>query len=361
MAQSDWRWCHNCQGLFFAGNKKQGVCPAGGAHSHTGSDDYVLKTSGSGQSDWKWCSKCQGLFYAGNKTLGSCPAGGGHNGSKSSDYVLRTSGSGQSNWRWCNKCQGLFFAGNKTFGVCPRKGSHADGGSADYVLADTSAQPEIHYTVVLMLWGPPQPPKQKVWLSTLTGPKLSQALTKLERGGYFSFLAQYQAKKVTIAGPPTSLSSPKWPKGNKTFTTLFTMNDVVGVIKKSFSKGVPSPDKFKKSTPVYIVITPRGGLMTDDPSSLGEHSTFSWGSAKTNVVYAYVGAQSNLNDTLVVATHEIVEAIGANGDAPFELCDRCQDLYGAVSAGIGTFTVQAYFDAAKNQCVAPPGFHKTAK
>ncbi len=213
-----------------------------------------------------------------------------------------------------------------------------------------------------MLWGPPQPPKQKKWLSTLTGPDLSKALTKIAAGGYFKLLAQYQAKKVTIAGTPTSLTTPPWPPGDKKkkFVTLFTMNDVVNVIKKSFSKGVPSPDKFRDTTPIYIVITPRGGSMTDDSSSLGEHSTFSWGSAKTHVVYAYVGAQSDLNDTLVVATHEIVEAIGANGDAPKELCDECQDLYGGVNAGIGTYTVETYFDAATNQCVAPPSFHKPA-
>ena len=138
------------------------------------------------------------------------------------------------------------------------------------------------------------------------------------------------------------------------------MNDVVGVIKNSFSAGVPNPDSFTNSTPIYIVITPRGGLMTDDPSSIGEHSTFSWGPHNKNVVYAYVGAQSDLNDTLGVATHEIVEAMGANGDAPMELCDNCQGLYGSVNAGIDSFTVAPYFDASTNKCVAPPSFSKSA-
>ena len=170
MAQSDWRWCKKCQGLFFAANNTLGVCPAGGAHSEAGSDNYVLETSGSGQSDWNWCSKCQGLFFAGNKTAGVCPAGGGHNGAASSNYVLPSSGSGQSNWRWCSKCQGLFFAGNKTAGVCPAGGGHDDATSCDYVLADAGSRPSIDYTVVLMLWGPPQPPGQTTWPSTLTGP-----------------------------------------------------------------------------------------------------------------------------------------------------------------------------------------------
>jgi hypothetical protein len=111
----------------------------------------------------------------------------------------------------------------------------------------------------------------------------------------------------------------------------------------------------------YIVITPFGGLMTDDPNSLGEHSIYSWGEGRVNVIYAYSGAQSKLNDALRVATHEIVEALGANGGAPKELCDDCQNCYGpGVDAGIGTFTVASYFDAATNQCIAPPLFHKPA-
>lgn len=312
------------------------------------------------QSDWRWCNKCQGLFFAANKTLGVCPKGGAHSDTGSENYVLETSGSGQSDWDWCSKCQGLFFAGNKTAGVCPAKGGHDGATSGDYVLANASARPNIDYTVVLMLWGPPQPPGQTAWLSTLTGPDLSDALTKIAAGGYFGALTQYHVKKVAISGTPTALTLPPWPAGDKTYITRFTMNDVVAVIESGFGVGVPAPDKFTDSTPVYIVITPRGGLMTDDPSSIGEHSTFSWGPHNQNVVYAYVGAQSDLNDTLSVATHEIVEAMGANGDAPMELCDNCQDRYGGVNAGIGTFTVAPYFEASTKQCVAPPSFNEPA-
>jgi hypothetical protein len=74
-----------------------------------------------------------------------------------------------------------------------------------------------------------------------------------------------------------------------------------------------------------------------------------------------VGAQQDLNDTLNVATHEIVEALGNNGGAPKELCDGCQKKYGGgVSPGIDSYTVASYFDAETNQCVAPPGFAKRA-
>ena len=78
------------------------------------------------------------------------------------------------------------------------------------------------------------------------------------------------------------------------------------------------------------------------------------------LIYAYVGAQSDLNDTLGVATHEIVEAIGQNGGAPKELCDDCLTKYGLSNAGIDSYTVNSYFDAETNQCVAPPGFAKPA-
>jgi len=77
-------------------------------------------------------------------------------------------------------------------------------------------------------------------------------------------------------------------------------------------------------------------------------------------IYAYVGAQADLNSTLVVATHEIVESLGENGGAPKELCDDCQSKYGTQSPGIDSYTVETYFDAETNQCVAPPGFAQPA-
>jgi hypothetical protein len=41
-AQSGWRWCRQCRGLWFAGNGTGGVCPAGGEHSFSGSGDYHI-------------------------------------------------------------------------------------------------------------------------------------------------------------------------------------------------------------------------------------------------------------------------------------------------------------------------------
>ncbi len=106
--QSDWRCCSKCQGLYYAGSWKYigvpdlGVCPAGGSHADTGSSNFTLADSGSGQSDWQWCNKCQGLFYAGNweyigvPELGVCPAGGAHSNTGSGNYVLASATAKQS-------------------------------------------------------------------------------------------------------------------------------------------------------------------------------------------------------------------------------------------------------------------------
>jgi hypothetical protein len=55
-----------------------------------GSGNYTLtQGTGSGQDDWRWCDQCEGLWFAGNGTFGVCPAaGGGHSESGSGDYFI---------------------------------------------------------------------------------------------------------------------------------------------------------------------------------------------------------------------------------------------------------------------------------
>lgn len=138
--QSNWRWCHKCQGLYFAGNPTPGHCPAGGPHDHAGSGDYHLiqnTANAPGQSNWRWCHKCQGLYFAGSPTPGHCPAGGPHDHTGSGSYFLvqnAPASFGQPAWRWCHKCQGLYFAGNPTPGHCPAGAGHDHTGSGDYHL-----------------------------------------------------------------------------------------------------------------------------------------------------------------------------------------------------------------------------------
>jgi hypothetical protein len=93
--QSAWRWCAKCQGLFFGGNPSQGRCAAdGAAHDGGGNGDYTLDSEGptaptGAQSGWRWCSQCQGLFFAGGSTLGTCPSGGPHVAEGSGAYVVK--------------------------------------------------------------------------------------------------------------------------------------------------------------------------------------------------------------------------------------------------------------------------------
>ena len=86
--QSDWKWCKRCQGLFYAGNGlDETLCPAwhpnkaGSSRFHDpkGSGDYTLnfrRGSGAnraaGQTGWRWCKQCQGLFFA-DGGPGVCP------------------------------------------------------------------------------------------------------------------------------------------------------------------------------------------------------------------------------------------------------------------------------------------------
>jgi hypothetical protein len=93
--QSAWRWCAKCQGLFFGGNPTQGRCAAdGAAHYGSGSGDYTLDSEGptaptGAQPGWRWCNQCQGLFFAGGSTLGTCPSGGPHGAEGSGAYVVK--------------------------------------------------------------------------------------------------------------------------------------------------------------------------------------------------------------------------------------------------------------------------------
>jgi hypothetical protein len=125
-SQSNWTWCHQCQGLWFPGNPVASSCPASpfGGHSLSGSGFYILPTqsdwTGVGQLGWSWCHQCQGLWFSGNGTRGACPAGRGHDNTGSNNYGPNVnSGGGQQNWRWCSLCQGMWFAGNNTAGWCP--------------------------------------------------------------------------------------------------------------------------------------------------------------------------------------------------------------------------------------------------
>ena len=130
-AQGGWRWCHRCQGLWFAGggSGRGGSCPRGGGHHQEGSGNYSLQSPAvpGQQANWQWCHKCEGLWFAGHPDAGRCPADNqGHEHKDSSNYGVNTPPvpGQQINWRWCNRCEGMFFAGGSSTGACPKGGGH---------------------------------------------------------------------------------------------------------------------------------------------------------------------------------------------------------------------------------------------
>jgi hypothetical protein len=139
--QDQWRWCHRCSGMWFAGGGDAGRCPQGGGHVQDGSGNYGLVDGiayPAGQPLWRWCQKCMGLWFsgAGFGQFGRCPAGGGHSKDGSGNYILTEASNapGQRGWRWCNKCMGLWFFGAGS--RCPLDGNaHSPVGSGDYVIA----------------------------------------------------------------------------------------------------------------------------------------------------------------------------------------------------------------------------------
>ena len=152
--QRNWRWCSKCQGLWFAGNPSQGVCPQGGTHTKSGSGNYSLvhqasPTPANHQANWRWCSKCQGLWFAGNMTAGKCKAGGGHSRTGSGNYALAHQvGAGQIGWRWSSKCQGLWFGPNAAQSNCPAGGKHSSAGSGSYRLPIVTSRIRIHVKIL---------------------------------------------------------------------------------------------------------------------------------------------------------------------------------------------------------------------
>jgi hypothetical protein len=80
-AQSEWRFCHKCQSMFFNGYPTKGLCPGGGEHEAAGYNfvlPHDVAGTGNMQTDWRFCEKCQVMFYDGYPGKGVCPSGGEH-------------------------------------------------------------------------------------------------------------------------------------------------------------------------------------------------------------------------------------------------------------------------------------------
>jgi hypothetical protein len=134
--QNQWRFCNQCHGLYYDGDRVQkGTCLGavipGTGHSPAG-DNFVLPHDlppAPEQPDWRRCGKCFLLFFDHDPDLSNCPAGGVHVAALASfNYALPHDvppGPGQPDWRLCRKCRSMFFNGYEDKGKCAESDGHA--------------------------------------------------------------------------------------------------------------------------------------------------------------------------------------------------------------------------------------------
>ncbi|MEI7940280.1 MAG: hypothetical protein WCK27_26655 [Verrucomicrobiota bacterium] len=140
-AQTSWRRCVNCRGLFFADGTSR-PCPSSGHLGHEAEDSPEASQlclphddpSVEGAPGWRWCQKCGQLFYLPNLAASACAAGAQH-WSGTAEYRLRLASDpealGTRLWWHCGKCQCL-VGGN---GVCPATGTHVKAaGTSNYTV-----------------------------------------------------------------------------------------------------------------------------------------------------------------------------------------------------------------------------------
>jgi hypothetical protein len=89
--QRTWRFCGQCNALFFDGVDAKGVCAGGGGHQAMGWE-FTLpydfeQVPPLHQPQWRFCGDCYALFYDGYADKGRCPAGGAGHRAYGFDYA----------------------------------------------------------------------------------------------------------------------------------------------------------------------------------------------------------------------------------------------------------------------------------
>jgi hypothetical protein len=158
--QIGWGWCVYCSVMWWVKGQTHSACPSeyatDGLHwVGAGNHNYELNTNRPGlnsqsnpQPGWRWCSNCQGLFWGqsgsvcqGNQLFdgGLGPHAFGSGTSYDLDWTAPGPSSGKSNpqqyWSWCDDCHLLFYEGelpSGPVGVCPEGSGHAPGSITVY-------------------------------------------------------------------------------------------------------------------------------------------------------------------------------------------------------------------------------------
>lgn len=210
----------------------------------------------------------------------------------------------------------------------------------------------IDYRVIPIFWGTTfsLPVEDANFPSIPYSPQeMADALAAVADSGYFALLNQYGARLISI-NASISISDP-WPTpSDGYYVTTFTEADITTFITQNLNNlpvfNAPPGQVIK---PIYMVVIPHGSLL--DPNALGAHNSFAY--QGNNLIWFWMYGSSDLQNAVITATHEIAEAVGADGSAPKELCDDCKETYPDGLKTVNNLSVESYYDALTDSCVAP--------
>jgi hypothetical protein len=214
-----------------------------------------------------------------------------------------------------------------------------------------------HYIVQPLFWGPftsgeatgavPQP-----W--PFTAQQMIAALSQVSAAGYYSGLTEYGCQGVRTEQYPWV--NTQVPNAFFNPTQGFT-NDL---LKQELINGIANnripPPAHWASIPIYLWVITHGTFNTSASGANGQHFVARFpsffGSPPFDFIWAWIYQGDSLDDTMITATHEIVEAIGHDLHQQ-ELSDRCQDIDATHHPRIAGWSVQSYWSVRNNACIVP--------
>jgi hypothetical protein len=159
--QPGWSWCNYCATMWWFAGQNDSACASHyaplGIHDTPGPSEVYnlynniggLNNKSNPQPGWRWCHDCQGLFWGGNGGVCRGNGYGSHVAGSGTSYDLYFNISGkntttnpQAYWRWCKLCSLLYSQGpsGDTAGACPaydgvvNDNPHVAGSSTNYCI-----------------------------------------------------------------------------------------------------------------------------------------------------------------------------------------------------------------------------------
>jgi hypothetical protein len=162
--QFDWRGCSKCDGLFWAGDGRDGICPLDGKQHLAAGHNFVVPFDSSVNPPagmyWRICANCEALFLEADGN-GACPAAhGAPHAPEGWHFTVPTAATNtdlqwQPGWRVCGKCNGLVYVDphHPDLGCCPKDGQpHAPATSPDHMMqynpgVDAHTRDQLRYCI----------------------------------------------------------------------------------------------------------------------------------------------------------------------------------------------------------------------